>query len=75
MGKWLLYQSSADARILRFLHRNLSTGEVFDCGNLDGVNTPELMILQWIVDQEAFRPGDLIIMPSGPLMVGQEARA
>lgn len=72
MGKWLLYKNSRSHLTLVYL--NLVNGTRSDCGEVRA-DTPEPMVLDWIMSTETVQAGDLIQLPGQILTVGSEARA
>lgn len=72
MGKWRLFKNERD--FLSLVHLNLLTGRVSDCGELR-LDTPEQMVIDWIMHTDAVRPGDVIQFPTRTLTVAREARA
>lgn len=57
MARWVLYENNRNH--LTLLYENATNGRVFNCGELRR-DTPEQMIVQWVLEQEAAQPGDLI---------------
>lgn len=65
MSKWLWYLNRHNC--FTFLHRNLLEGTIFNCGDLRH-DTPDEMVVEWIVNQEACQVGDVIRMPNGDVL-------
>jgi hypothetical protein len=62
MAKWLLYLRS-DGRF-GALYANTYTGVSERLGELTP-DTPEDMIIKWVLSTERWRPGDILQFPSG----------
>lgn len=70
MAKWTLFENKASNLTLKY--DNVVNGEAFNCGELRS-DTPEKMVVEWIVTQEAVQPFDVITLPGGKQLhvVGQ----
>lgn len=75
MGKWTIYENNRG--FLSFTHLNLLNGSTFNCGELRR-DTPNLMILQWILASGSSTSGDLVQFADGQVVtlnLSREARA
>jgi hypothetical protein len=65
MAKWILFENRD--QYLTLLYRNLTTGVTVPCGQLRP-DTPSSMIVAWIMNQDAARPGDIIKFQDGTVV-------
>ena len=52
---------------LRITYSNAAAGSVFTCGVVRG-DTPEPLIIDWVVSQDAAVPWDLVVLPGGRVL-------
>ena len=67
MARWEITHTENGIRVL---HRNLTTGEEFDCGTVHPLTTRG-DLLQWIINSAA-NPGDVVVFPDTVLQLGVE---
>jgi hypothetical protein len=72
MGQWILFVNNRQH--LSLVYKNLANDESFNCGELRA-DTPAAMVLQWVLEQEAHRPGDVITFPDGSVVQVLPTRA
>jgi hypothetical protein len=73
MGKWTVYENNRG--FFSFTHLNLLNGTTFNCGELRR-DTPNLMILQWILESGSSTSGDVVQFADGQVVtLNKEARA
>lgn len=65
MARWVLYENNRS--FLTLLYRNLTNGEVFNCGELRR-DTPVKMVLEWVLEQQSTKPGDIIKFHDGTIV-------
>lgn len=65
MASWTAYENRNSH--LTLVYRDLTRGLHYQCGEVRR-DTPSSMLVEWVVRQEALRPGDLIKLPNGAVL-------
>lgn len=70
MNRWSVVPNKKGSMTLR--HKNGRTGEVQVCGD-ERLDTPKTMMIDWMMNTDAWRVGDIMVFADGDVVLVMEA--